>query len=245
MSEFHLITDHIARMDLPVQFAGIFRTNVSVWLVRSQEGFVLIDSGPPDTAGEMVDAVSSATNGRGPKVVLLTHGHYNHAGGLTAIRLAWNPPIASHLDENPFITGERDYSRVRSKNPAYWLGSMLLDSTPWSIPNVQSVEHGKTLFGLTVVHLPGHTPGHLGFFHKDDKAFICGDGLMNVSGRLSRPLGLSTHDMKLAEHSIRRMAERNFIHLLPSHGNPIMEKGRKAVFAFAQKRLRKEKKRSS
>lgn len=245
MSEFNLITDRIARLDLPFKFAGIFKTYVSVWLVRSQEGFLLIDSGPPDTTGVMVDAVSSATNGRGPKVVVLTHGHYNHAGGLSAIRLAWNPPIASHVDEIPFILGERDYSRVRSKNPAYWLGSLLMDTTPWSIPNVQAVEHGRSLFGLTVVHLPGHTPGHLGYFHKEDKAFICGDAIMNVSGRLSRPFGLTTHDMRLAENSIRRMAERNFIHLLPSHGNPIMEKGRKVIFAYAQKRLRKEKIHSS
>ena len=243
MSEFHLITDHIARLDLPIKFAGLIRTSVSVWLIRSPEGFLLIDSGPPDTAGEMVDAVSSATDGRGPKVVLLTHGHYNHAGGLTALRLAWNPPIASHVDEAPFITGERDYSRVRSKNPAYWLGSLLMDTTPWSIPNVQAVEHGRTLFGLTIVHLPGHTPGHLGFFHKDDKAFISGDALMNVGGRLTRPLWLSTHDMKLAEHSIRRVAERNFVHLLPSHGKPIMEQGRKVLFAFTQRRVSKDKSR--
>jgi glyoxylase-like metal-dependent hydrolase (beta-lactamase superfamily II) len=239
MAEFHLITDHIARLDLPVQFAGIFRTHVSVWLARSQEDFLMIDSGPPDKAGEMVDAVSSATNGRGPKVVLLTHGHFNHAGGLTALRLAWNPPMASHAEETPFVTGERDYARVRSKNPAYWLGSILMETTPWSIPNVQAVEQGRELFGLTVVHLPGHTPGHIGFFHKIDKALICGDALMNVSGRLSRPFGLSTHDMLMAEQSIRRLAERNFIHLLPSHGNPILEKGRNAVFEYAQKRLRK------
>lgn len=245
MLEFHLITDHIARLELPFQFAGFFRTTVAVWLVRGQEGFLLIDSGPPARSGEVVDAVSSATNGRGPKVVLLTHGHFNHAGGMTALRLAWNPPIATHADETPFITGERDYSRVRSKNPAYWLGSLLMESTPWSIPNVQAVEHGQTLFGLTVVHLPGHTPGHLGFFHKEDKAFICGDALMNVSGRLSRPLGLTTQDMNVADQSIRRMAERNFNHLLPSHGSPIMKNGRQAVFTFAQKKFKTKKKRKS
>jgi len=235
MTEFHLITDHIARLELPIKFAGLIRSSVSVWLVRSQEGFLLIDSGPPDAAGEMVDAISKATDGRGPKVVLLTHGHYNHAGGLTAIRLAWNPPIASSVEEAPFITGERDYARVRSKNPAYWLGSLLMDTTPWSIPNVQAVEHGKNLFGLTVVHLPGHTPGHTGCFHKTDRAFICGDALMNLSGRLSRPLRLSTHDMNLAEHSMRRIAERNFAHLMPSHGKPIMERGREVLFDFTEK----------
>jgi glyoxylase-like metal-dependent hydrolase (beta-lactamase superfamily II) len=164
---------------------------------------------------------------------------------LTAVRLAWNPPIASHVEETPFITGERDYARVRSKNPAYWLGSLLMDTTPWSIPTVQAVEHDQTLFGLTVVHLPGHTPGHLGFFHKDDRAFICGDAVMNMRGRLSRPLVLTTQDMKLAERSIRRMAERNFIHLLPAHGKAIMEVGRKAVFAYAQKISTKGKKPSS
>jgi glyoxylase-like metal-dependent hydrolase (beta-lactamase superfamily II) len=235
MLEFQLITEHIARLELPFKFAEMIKSSVSVWLVRSREGFALIDAGPPEAAGEMVDAISSATDGRGPSVVLLTHGHYNHAGGLSALRLAWNPPIAAHSDEVSFIRGDREYARVRSKNPWYWIGSLLMNKTPWSIPNVQLVEAGQTFFGLKLIHLPGHTPGQIGFIHELDRAVICGDAVLNQGGRLSNPFSLTTVDRDLAKRSILRLSERNFKHLFPSHGPPIMQEGRRFVFELVQK----------
>ena len=235
MLEFHLITDHIARLELTFKYAQIVKFQVAVWLVRSREGFALIDCGPPETAGEMVEAVSEATAGKGPSVVLLTHGHTNHAGGLSALRLAWNPPSAAHPDEVPFVRGDREYARIRSKNPFYWIGSLLMDSTPWSIPNIQVVEPNQSLFGLKLIHLPGHTPGQLGFLHEKDRAVICGDAVLNVGGRLSNPLAFTTYSPKIAKNSILRLTERNFKHLLPSHGPPIMDRGRNLLFELVQK----------
>jgi len=241
MSEFQLITDNIARLELKTKIAELFSSTVTAWLVRSEEGFVLIDTGPPQTAGELVEAVADATGGKGPSLILLTHGHYNHAGGLTALQLAWNPPIAAHLEEVPYIVGDRDYPRIRSNNPGYWLGSLLMESNPWSIPNVSKVTQGQTILGLNVIHLPGHTPGHLGFLHVKDQACICGDAIMNIGQRLMAPNPLMTTNPKLAKHSIFRLTERNFQHLLPSHGPPIMKVGRQRVFEYAQKKVRQRK----
>lgn len=235
MAEFQLVTDHIARLELSFRFAELFPTNVSIWLVRSREGFALIDAGPPETAGLMVDVISSTTDGRGPSVVLLTHGHYNHAGGLSALRLAWNPPIAAHPEEIPFIRGDREYARVRSKNPWYWIGSLLMNKTPWTIPNVQAVEPGQTIFGMKIIHVPGHTSGQVAYFHETDRAIICGDTVTNLRDRLSPPFSLTTIDRELAKRSILRLSERNFKHLLPSHGPPIMQEGRHLLFDMVRK----------
>jgi glyoxylase-like metal-dependent hydrolase (beta-lactamase superfamily II) len=204
--------------------------------VRGQEGFLLIDSGPLQTAGDMVEAVSEATSGKGPSVVLLTHGHLNHAGGLSALRLAWNPPIAAHVNEAPYLVGNRDYARIRSSNLAFWLGSILMESAPASIPNVSRINQGQTILGLNVIHLPGHTPGHIGFIHTQDQACICGDAVLNIGQRLMAPFGLTTPDPKTAKNSIFRLTERNFQHLLPSHGPPIMKVGRQRLFEYARKR---------
>jgi glyoxylase-like metal-dependent hydrolase (beta-lactamase superfamily II) len=241
MSEFQLVTDNIARLEMTAKIADLFSTSVTSWLVRGDQGFILIDTGPPQTAGVMVDAVAEATGGKGPSLILLTHGHYNHAGGLTALQLAWNPPIAAHVEEVPFIVGDRDYPRIRSNNPGYWLGSLLMESNPWSIPNVSKVTQGQKLMGLNVMHLPGHTPGHLGFLHEKDRAFICGDAILNLGQRLMAPSFLTTTHPKLARHSIFRMTERNFMHLLPSHGQPILKEGRQRLFEYAQKKARRRK----
>jgi glyoxylase-like metal-dependent hydrolase (beta-lactamase superfamily II) len=241
MLEFQLVTDHIARLEIPIRVAELIPTSVAVWLVGSPEGYVLIDSGPQNHAGEMVEAVSKATGGRGPKIVMLTHAHHNHAGGLTALRLAWNPPIVAHPQEIPYIRGERDYSRLRSRNPAYWIGSLLMDDSRLSIPNVQGIKQDRSLFGLTVIHLPGHTPGHLGFIHHQDHACICGDSAMRIGRRLSGPFIFTTHHPKMARQSLLRLSERNFNHLLPSHGLPLMKTGRKSLFEYAQKSKKRRK----
>jgi len=240
MLEFQLITDHIARLELNFRAMALINMPVAIWLVRAPEGFVLIDTGPSSIAGEMVEAVSAATERRGPRAVLLTHAHSNHAGGLTAIRLAWNPPIFAHPAEIPFIQGEMEYTRQRSRNLGYWIGSLLMEETQWSIPNVEGIDQNHVLFGLSVIHLPGHTPGHIGFLHGHDRACICGDAILNVGPRLSAPFILTTVDPKLAKRSIARLTERNFQHLLPSHGYPIMERGRQVLFEYFRKRARRK-----
>ncbi len=236
MAEFQLVTENIARLELQFKMADLLSMSVAVWLVKGQEGFVMIDSGPPQTSGDMVEAVSEATNGKGPSVVLLTHGHLNHVGGLSALRLAWNPPIAAHVNEAPYIVGSRDYARIRSNNPAFWLGSILMETTPSSIPNVSRIDHGQNIMGLNVIHLPGHTPGHIGFIHTQDQACVCGDVVLNIGQRLMAPFTLTTPNPKLAKNSIYRLTERNFQHLLPSHGPPIMRVGRQRLFEYARKR---------
>jgi glyoxylase-like metal-dependent hydrolase (beta-lactamase superfamily II) len=241
MSEFQLVTDNIARLELQFKMADLISMSVAVWLVKGPEGFVLIDSGPPQAAGDVVEAVSEATSGRGPSVILLTHGHINHAGGLSALRMAWNPPIAAHVHEAPYLIGSRDYNRIRSNNPAFWLGSMLMETTQWSIPNISKINQGQTVMGLTVIHLPGHTPGHVGFIHGKDRACICGDALMNLGGRLMAPFLFSTPNPKMAKNSIFRLTERNFQHLFPSHGPPIMQVGRQRLFKFAKRRAGQKK----
>jgi glyoxylase-like metal-dependent hydrolase (beta-lactamase superfamily II) len=241
MSEFQLVTENIARLELQHKLADLFSVTVAVWLVRGEEGFVLIDSGPPQTAGDVVEAVSEATGGRGPSVVLLTHGHTNHAGGLSAIRLAWNPPIAAHAQEAPYIVGNVDYTRIRSNNPAFWLGSILMDNTPLNIPNISRINQGQNILGLNVIHLPGHTPGHVGFIHATDRACICGDAVMHIGSRLMAPLTFTTPNLKLARNSIFRLTERNFLHLFPSHGPPILKVGRERLFEYARKRAGQKK----
>ena len=205
MPEFQLITDHIARLELRFRAMELVSMPISVYLVRSQEGFALVDTGPPAMAGEVVEAVSRATQERGPKAILLTHAHRNHAGGLTALRLAWNPPIFAHPAEIPFIKGEKEYIRQPSKNPGYWLGSLLMEEIQWSIPVAEEIEQDQVLYGLSVIHLPGHTPGHIGFLHGRDRACICGDAVLNIGPRLSAPFILTTIDPRLAKRSIARL----------------------------------------
>jgi len=231
MSEtaFRRLTDTIARVELVYRAFDLFPMPVAVWLVYTAAGFILIDTGPPETAQELIAAVEEATDGQGVQAVILTHAHYDHAGGLQELRLAWNPAVICHVDEAPFLRGEQTYARLRSLHPAFLLGRYMLDSLDWTFNPTHTVSEGQAVFDMAVVPLPGHTPGHMGLLHRKERALICGDAIMQLFKRWGPPPALVTHKPALAKRTLRRMHKLPFDHLLPSHGPPIMNEGPKLL----------------
>lgn len=114
--------------------------------------------------------------------IALTHAHLDHAGG--ARRLA-------DLLEVPIEGPERE--------DRFWFDAMPEQSRRFGFPPTTAflpdrwLEHGDTVtFGshrLDVIHCPGHTPGHVVFYHTTGIAFV-GDVLFNGSiGRTDFPRG--------------------------------------------------------
>jgi len=234
--DFVQVSEHILRLELPFRIFGPLTVPVAVWLVRSSDGWTQIDSGPPEASDQMVSAVVRATQGHGPDRILLTHAHYDHAGGLTALRMAWNPPLMCHREEVPFVAGEMDYRRLPAGSLAARVGRYFIRTGTWQVPVARDLERGQPAAGMAVIHLPGHAPGQVGFLHPRDRAMICGDAVMSLRGRLSPPFAMATPDPVRAVASMRRLGELDFDHLLPSHGVPILGQGRQAMLDFLQRR---------
>jgi glyoxylase-like metal-dependent hydrolase (beta-lactamase superfamily II) len=229
---FEPVTEHIFRIELSFKLLGRFSIPVAVWLIRYGDDWILVDSGPPETADQLVSAIARATGGSGPNRVLLTHAHQDHSGGLTAVRQAWNSAIMCHVYEVPFVTGEIRYRDLEPQGLAFWIGRFFLRQPSEGLPVARDLQRGEAVDEMALIHLPGHTPGQIGFLHPHDRAMICGDAVMNLSDRLSHPLSIATHDPILARGSIFRLADMDFDHLLPSHGPPILKRGREAMLDF-------------
>jgi glyoxylase-like metal-dependent hydrolase (beta-lactamase superfamily II) len=232
MSEFEPVSEHISRLEVTWRVFGPITVPVSIWLVREHNGWTVVDTGPPEAADQLVAAIARATGGQGPLRVLLTHAHYDHAGGLEALRDAWNPSLLCHREEVPFVTGGLFHSQIRSRRLAFWLGRYLMKEGLWALPVSRDLERGESAAGMAVIHLPGHSPGQVGFLHPSDRAFICGDAVLNLNDRLAAPPAFFTPDSKAARASMHRLAELDFSHLLPSHGPPIYDRGRQAMLDF-------------
>jgi glyoxylase-like metal-dependent hydrolase (beta-lactamase superfamily II) len=233
---FAPVTPHIAKLDLPF-LRG--RQPVGVWLVRDDAGsWVMIDAGAPGFEKLVLEQVLAHTGGQRPGLLVLTHGHLDHAAAAERVRDAWNVPIAAHRAEIPYLLGPARYSAIPARHPLY----RLLQISPPALVgrNVQwPLDNGMRLpGGLQVFHAPGHAPGMIALLHAADRALIAADAFMNLR-RLRDPYAVFTYDPGLNQASQSRLAELDFDHLLVSHGDPILNTGRQQALDFIASRQKK------
>lgn len=115
--------------------------------------------------------------------ILVTHGHIDHAGGVAELAARLNLPIEGpHRDDQFWIDGMPQQSKmfgfppVASFTPDRWLAAG------------DQVSFGEVT--LDVLHCPGHTPGHVCFYHADSQLLLVGDVLFQGSiGRTDFPRG--------------------------------------------------------
>jgi metallo-beta-lactamase class B len=143
----------------PVQLHGntyyVGTRGLAALLITSPKGHVLIDGGLPNSAPQIIRNIRAlGFRERDVKLILNSHVHYDHAGGLAALQRMTGAVVAASRKSAPVIrTGKGG-----ADDPQYGL---LLPMAP--VARVQVFDDGDTLrVGdlALVAHLtPGHTPG--------------------------------------------------------------------------------------
>lgn len=156
-----------------------YKQNCSlVWCDKSKKA-ALID--PGGEAKKLLAAVEK--EGLQLEKILLTHGHIDHVGAAKEIsRQLKIPIIGPHLGDAywlellPAEAELLDFPPTEKLTPHQWLN------------DGQSVSVGEQV--LSVLHCPGHTPGHVAFFHPQSRVSFVGDILFKGSvGRTDFPGG--------------------------------------------------------
>jgi hydroxyacylglutathione hydrolase len=115
--------------------------------------------------------------------VLLTHGHMDHAGGARQLADELQVPIVGpHPDEAFWLDMLPDQARMMGFTPV-----PPLRPDRW-LAEGETMTVGEQT--LEVLHCPGHTPGHIVFFHRASATAWVGDVLFAGSiGRTDFPRG--------------------------------------------------------
>ena len=163
-----------------------------------------------DPGGDLeVLLASAANNDLIPEKILLTHGHIDHAAGATELANTLNLEIIGpHIDDK-FLLDELEAQgsmlglSAQNCTPDQWLN----DGEIVSVGNAT----------LNVFLTPGHTPGHIIFFHEPSKLAIVGDVLFAGSiGRTDLPGGNYTQLIESIKTKLWPLGED--IAFVPGHG---------------------------
>ncbi len=159
-------------------------------LVDEQAGeAVLID--PGDEAERLAQA--ALASGARLNAIWLTHGHVDHVGAVTALVEQFHVPVALHpLDRSL-------YDRAPEIGLMYGMRIPPLPEPTMTLSEGDVVRVGTLEF--TVMHVPGHSPGHVAFVR--DAVMFSGDVLFAGSvGRTDLPLC----DPRAMRHSLERLS---------------------------------------
>ncbi|MBO4897895.1 MAG: MBL fold metallo-hydrolase [Clostridia bacterium] len=100
----------------PIYFAGVH--SASTHIIDTGDGRILIDPGFPDTLWIVLDNIKELGFGlKDIKKIVITHGHYDHAGGVKELTVLCGAETYIGKDDFKMVTGEED--TALSDDPGY------------------------------------------------------------------------------------------------------------------------------
>jgi glyoxylase-like metal-dependent hydrolase (beta-lactamase superfamily II) len=206
---------------------------VRSFLIDDGNGLTLIDT-LLDKSGTLVLEELKAL-GKQPgdiKRIILTHAHQSHLGGLAALKAATGARVYSHDWEAPIIEGKKKVevpptTTIFPQKPLeiYYLqvAFVLGLGVPPPCEVDENLKDGDHIGPLTVMHVPGHTPGSLAFYWPEKKALIAGDIVVTWPGpALGWPQ--ITLDNKQNRDSVGKLCDVVSAEVLcVGHGQPVVD----------------------
>ena len=168
----------IKTMTLPLPFK---LGSVNCYLAETDSGYILIDTGGSNKRSELERELESAGCKPGNlKLIVLTHGDFDHIGNAAYLRQKFGTKIAMHKDDSGMAERGDMFWNRKSGNALFRMIAPILfrfDQSSRFEPDLciedryDLAEHG---FDATVLTIPGHSKGSIGILTASGD-LLCGD----------------------------------------------------------------------
>ena len=183
-----------------------FQQNCSILFCRDSGKAALVDPGGEQAT--LIKLIEDA--GMQLEKIFLTHGHLAHVGAAKAIAEQYQVPIEGpHIADKYWLDDIPQYAEM-----------MQFPATETFTPDRWLEQGDEVCFGqqrLAVHHCPGHTPGHIVFFHAEKKVAMVGDVLFKGSiGRTDFPGGNHQQLIDSIQQKLFNLGDE--VQFIPGHG---------------------------
>jgi len=182
--------------------------------------WVLVDVGTDRNARNIAGRISEQDGLGKVKKIVLTHTHFDHAGGAAEMSEITGAEILVHPFEGEMISSG-DFSVALAD-----MFERKMRPFRWS-PIDEGFVLGTGSSSFRILHLPGHTRGSIGLWEEKSRSLIAGDTVF-ADGGIGR-YDLPTGDFDELKCSIARLAGMDVENLLPGHGREVLRDGSRHI----------------
>ena len=201
---------------------------VAQCFVIQDKGVIMIDAGAPKKIKYFIKSVEQA--GIKPndiKLIIPTHGHWDHIGSAKDIKEITGARIAMHHREKEWLEKAQKHippavtlwGHIISKTLGFLLPLIHFPAAKVDII-LEDEDFSLTGFGIPgkIIYTPGHSPGSVSVLLDTGDAFV-GDLAMNSFPlRLSPGLPIFAEDIQEVKNSLKMLLDKGATKIYPAHG---------------------------
>jgi len=234
-------------LEIPAVIMGT-KTLIYPTLIWDDKTTILVDAGFPGQISEFRRAIMEAgTSFEKIDKIIITHHDRDHIGSLRAIlsELPQKASVLAHEKEKEYLEGRIPPFKVTmaeapdSPYPPEIKTAFLsqkLDYLDYTVTVDRTLEDGEELpfcGGITVIHTPGHTPGHICLYISQSKTLVAGDAISAEGGKLGPVPKFASLDWRLALKSLDKLAGYDIETAVCYHGGVWRGDVRRSIAEFA------------